>query len=171
MTHTLIENSAPRPQLYQQVRPAEGSVSPHSPHWSLSCKCSRPGVPVLMASQNWSPCIVLYCWCLHVHRFLLSQSCQLGNDLWSSSCVFFVYVSHPLQMQRCLQTGCSLLETRNCVCRSFLSLSLSFAVTVVVPHYKCSKASRLDRCWVSFLISKRPGRSRLVCVFFRPFFF
>lgn len=30
MTHTLIENSAPRPQLYQQVRAAKGFV-PH-PH-------------------------------------------------------------------------------------------------------------------------------------------
>uniref|UniRef100_A0A8D0CUN3 Pleckstrin homology domain containing A5 n=1 Tax=Sander lucioperca TaxID=283035 RepID=A0A8D0CUN3_SANLU len=28
MTHTLIENSAPRPQLYHQVRPAKGFLSP-----------------------------------------------------------------------------------------------------------------------------------------------
>lgn len=62
MTHTLIENSAPRPQLYQQVRPAKGFAPPH-PHQSLLLfwsvvQCSSSGVQFLMASWDWSPCIV-----------------------------------------------------------------------------------------------------------------
>lgn len=62
MTHTLIENSAPRPQLYQQVRPAKGFAPPH-PHQSLLffwsvLQCSSFDVQVLTASWDWSPCIV-----------------------------------------------------------------------------------------------------------------
>lgn len=62
MTHTLIENSAPRPQLYQQVRPAKGFAPPH-PHQSLLwfwfvVQCSSSGVEVPIASWDWSPCIL-----------------------------------------------------------------------------------------------------------------
>lgn len=69
MTHTLIENSAPRPQLYQQVRPTKGFAPPH-PHqlllflifWSV-LQCSSFSVQVLMASWDWSPSsfIAFYC--------------------------------------------------------------------------------------------------------------
>lgn len=56
MTHTLIENSAPRPQLYQQVRPAEGvAPPPPPPHRSLllfwCLQFSSSGVQVLIMAS------------------------------------------------------------------------------------------------------------------------
>lgn len=66
----------------------------------------------------------------------------------------------------------SRLDVVDCIETVFVvAPSLSVAVTVVAPHYTCSKASRLDRrrgFSIFFLTSQRPGRSRLACDFSDP---
>lgn len=114
MTHTLIENSAPRPQLYQQVRPAKG-FAPPPPHQSLLffwsvVQCSFFSVQVLMASWEWSPCIVCITSTFSSIAFdcspviVMQSHAKYGHDLKRSSLMFMLHfsVTSPPHSQVCV---------------------------------------------------------------------
>lgn len=134
MTHTLIENSAPRPQLYQQVRPAKGFAPPH-PHQSLLffwsvLQCSSFGVQFLMASWDWSPCIV----CIASTNSSIAFDCSLimrshtnvgmtcKREVWY---VCFTVQFNPFLSLRFVCGGWFTLQVPACLENTQLAMGLS----------------------------------------------
>lgn len=84
LTHTMIENSAPRPQLYQQVRPVRlrSTSSPPAVCCALLLLLLRrlrphrlPALP--SSAPNCSSSIASDCYC--------AKSCKYGNDFTKKS--------------------------------------------------------------------------------------
>lgn len=117
MTHTLIENSAPRPQLYQQVRPAKGFALSR-PH-SGCCHCS-----VLF-------CMVLYGFCRCSSFSVLSP-----HDIWRLASNTYSSIAFDCSNEKSYHCGHDLRQrTVRCLlpCHSVWKWELD-TVDVTKPH-------------------------------------